>query len=191
VEGDTFKCTSSHPSSAHLSAFSLRNSPLWALILINMVKRPILTLWWRTLMMRAIISPSGECRRRGSFPSSTQFEATVKSPLESVMTTMGWSWVRESSRARHAAAYLPCRTSHRRRLPQPCSTHLLWYLVCTNLLPFRCCLSNRPWHRLPQGSCRCPSSLTPCPPSRSVLPPRIAYPDDLFQISSGGALPER
>jgi len=44
---------SSQPSSAYLSALSLRNLPLWALILINMVKRPTLTLWWRTLMMRA------------------------------------------------------------------------------------------------------------------------------------------
>jgi len=48
---------SSRPSSAHLYAFSLRNSHLWALILINMVKRPILTLWCRTLMIRASISP--------------------------------------------------------------------------------------------------------------------------------------
>jgi len=55
---------SSRPSSAHLSAFSLRYSPLWALILINIVKRPILTLWCRTLMIWASISPSGECRRR-------------------------------------------------------------------------------------------------------------------------------
>ena len=52
----TFVC----PSSAHLSAFSLRNSPLWALILINMVKRPRLTLWWRTLMKRASTSPLQE-----------------------------------------------------------------------------------------------------------------------------------
>ena len=98
--------TSSRLSSAHLSAFSLRNSPLWALILTNMVKRPLLTLWWRTLMMRASISPSGECRRRGSLPPPTHFEATVMSPLESVSlrTTMGWSWERECSRARHAAS---------------------------------------------------------------------------------------
>jgi len=95
---------SSRPSSTYLSAFSLRNSPRWALILINIVKRPKLTHWRRTLMIRANISPSGECRRRGSLPSSTQFEATVMSPLESVRTTMGWSLVRESSRARHAAA---------------------------------------------------------------------------------------
>ena len=95
---------SSRPSLAHLFAFSLRNSRLWALILINMVKRPILILWCRTLMIRASISPSEECRRRGSFPSPTQFEATVMSPLESVRTAMGWSWVRESSRARYAAA---------------------------------------------------------------------------------------
>ena len=41
--------------------------------------------------------------KEGSLPPPTQFEATVMSPLESVRTTMGWSWVRESSRARHAA----------------------------------------------------------------------------------------
>ena len=108
---------SSRPSSAHLSAFSLRNSPPWALILMNMVKRPILTLWWRTLMMRANISPSGKCRRRGSLPSPTQFEATVMSPLESVRTTIGWSWVRESSRARHAAAN---SRSEERRVGKEC-----------------------------------------------------------------------
>jgi len=97
---------SSRPSSAHLSVFSLRNSPRCALILINMVKRPKLTLWSRTLMIWASISPSGECSRRGSLPSPTRFEVTVMSPLESVSTTMGWSCVRESSRARHAAANL-------------------------------------------------------------------------------------
>jgi len=37
-------------------------------------------------------------------PSPTQFEATVMRSLESVSTAIGWSWVRESSRARHAAA---------------------------------------------------------------------------------------
>jgi len=95
---------SSRPSSAHLSAFSLKNSPLWALILINMMKRPIPTLWCRTLMIRASMSPSGECRRRGSLPSPTQFKATGMSPLESERTAMGWLLVRESSRARNAAA---------------------------------------------------------------------------------------
>jgi len=41
----------------------------------------------------------------------------------------------------------PCRTSRRRRLPQPCNTRLLWYRVGKSLLPFPCCRSNRPWHR--------------------------------------------
>ena len=58
----------------NFNIFSCRST----LILINMVKRPILTLWWRTLMIRASISPLGECRRRGSLPSHTQFEATVR-----------------------------------------------------------------------------------------------------------------
>jgi len=60
---------SSRPSSAYLFAFSLRNSPRWALILIKMVKRPKLTLWCRTLMILASISPSGKCCRRRSLPS--------------------------------------------------------------------------------------------------------------------------
>ena len=47
----------SRPSSAHLLAFSLRNSPLWVLILMKMVKSLRFTLWWRTLMMQASMYP--------------------------------------------------------------------------------------------------------------------------------------
>jgi len=85
--------TSSRPSSAHLSAFSLKNSPWWALILIKMVKRPRLSLWCSTLMMRARMSPSREWRSKGCFPSLNQFEETVIKPFESVRTAIGWSWV--------------------------------------------------------------------------------------------------
>ena len=128
---------STRPSSAHLSAFSLRNSPRCALILINMVKRPKFTLWCRTLTIWASISPSGECRRRGSLPSPALFEATVISPLESVSSTMGCScgaWVRRILEEVDGASFFvptpslaaPVALSYIRK----CSTSCTKYTLC-------------------------------------------------------------
>jgi len=54
-------------------------------------------------------------------PSPTQFEDTVMNPLDSVKTAIGWSWVRESSRARDMLPQIrPYLMSRLRYLHPPC-----------------------------------------------------------------------
>jgi len=77
------------PLSAHLSAISLKNSPLCDSILMKWVKRPksILTLSSSRISRR--MSPSGDSLMVRSIPSPIRFWIAIKRHLESVSRISG------------------------------------------------------------------------------------------------------
>jgi len=97
------------PLSAHLSAVSLKNSPLCDLILTKRVKRPgpksILALSSSRISRR--MSPSGDSLMVGLIPSPIHFWIAIKRHLESVSKISGLllpAYIIASSRAMHTAA---------------------------------------------------------------------------------------
>ena len=95
------------PLSAHLSAISLKNSPLCDLILTKRVKRPKSILILSSSRISRRMFPSGDSLMVGSISSPIYFWIAIKRQLESVSKISGLllpAYAIASSRAMHAAA---------------------------------------------------------------------------------------